>query len=73
MRIGCEGLLKLKKICESCHSEDGANIIGNTSDINVAAFWLGILQDAEEDTQTTRRDILQLCTVEDNIMTFAIL
>ena len=47
-----EALLELKQTDEACDSEHLAQIVVQTTDIDVVAVGLGTLQDAEEDAKT---------------------
>ena len=52
IHLGTE-LLKLKDIAEARDSEDSTDIIIDAFDIDMPAFGLGVLQDAQEDSQTS--------------------
>ena len=48
-----ELVLKLKQVKEACHGKHGLQIARQSTHKDLAAFWLGILQNAEEQAQTT--------------------
>ena len=65
-------VLELKQVDEACHGKHGLQIARQSTHKDLAAFWLGILQNAEEQAQATGRNILQTCAVKDDVLSVAV-
>lgn len=61
----------LEQIVETCHLEHLLDAFVDAADEDLMAFALDILENIQEDAQSTGGNILQLTTVEDDVMTFA--
>ena len=61
-------LNKLENVVEPREDEDVADLVVDASEKDVSAPFLVVLQDAQEDAQTGRRDVVQVGTVQDDVL-----
>ena len=61
----------LEQIVETCHLEHLLDAFVDATDEDLMAFALDILENIQEDAQSTGGDILQFAAVEDDVMIFA--
>lgn len=57
---------ELEDIVEPREDEDVADLVVDASEKDVSATLFVVLQDAQEDAQTGRRDVVQVGTVQDD-------
>ena len=59
---------ELEDIVEPREDEDVADLVVDASEKDVSATLFVLLQDAQEDAQTGRRDVVQVGTVQDDVL-----